>query len=347
MKRLFTYSILFILAACEKGTENNAPPAPGSQTGQNSSTVCFKTTFINTTINDGSVSVFFLNEKDGFVTSYNGGIYKTTDSAKTWTKLNSGTTLPIRDIYFIDNNKGFAVGGLHSCGGTGCIPPGGFILRTLDGGQTWTKIYTPATMIEISSIYFTSATTGFCVGDNMIFKTIDGGVTWAATTLANVGGVMLKVSFADSQNGYIACAFDKIVKTTDGGATWTVTSPNKNVGYYSLSSSQGVTYVSGQGRILKTLNAGINWTELSNSPVDIYSIHFTDQNTGYAFGRGNYSGGDFGYTYGAMYCTNDGGYSWNGNGDFKDVGMIQSVSFPTKNIAYAVSGSKIIKISIQ
>jgi photosystem II stability/assembly factor-like uncharacterized protein len=85
----------------------------------------------------------------------------------------------------------------------------------------------------------------------------------------------------------------------------------------------------------------------SNSPSDIFSIHFTDKNTGYAFGRGNYSGGDFGHTYGAMYCTNDGGNSWNGNGDFKDVGMIQSVSFPTKNTAYAVSGSKIIKVSIQ
>jgi photosystem II stability/assembly factor-like uncharacterized protein len=262
MKRLFTYSLLFILAACEKGTDNNAAPSPVNQGGQNNSTVCFKTTFINTTINGGSVSVFFLNEKDGFVTSYTGGIYKTTDSAKTWTTLNSGTTLPIRDIYFIDNNKGFAVGGLHSCGGTGCVPPGGFILRTLDGGQNWTKIYTPANMIEISSIYFTNATTGFCAGDNMIFKTTDGGATWAATTLNNLGGLMLKISFADNQNAYITCTADKIVKTIDGGATWTVTSPNKGVVHYAASSAEGVTYVSGQGKILKTFNGGSNWTEL-------------------------------------------------------------------------------------
>lgn len=333
---LMCSACLVFFVTCKKNDIN---------TIQNSSSICFKTSIINTNITENFLSVFFINGKDGFITGDNGGIYKTTDSAKSWTALNSTTSLPIRDIYFLDSNKGFAAGGKNTCEGTGCISPGGFILETQNSGQSWTKILAPTGKIELSSICFINSTTGFCAGDNAVFNTNDGGKTWTENKLNNIGGKMMKISFIDNQNGFIACLFDKILKTTNGGLTWEITSPNKNVGYYSLSSSEGVSYVSGQGKILKTLNNGTNWTELTNSPVDIYAIYFTDKNIGYAFGRGNYSGGDFEHSYGSIYCTSNGGNTWNGKGDFKDVGLIKAVSFPTKNIAYAISGNKIIKIS--
>lgn len=340
MKYLLKYSILLFvfLTVCQKDNKNM---------NENTSLLCFNTTFINTNLSDDFLSIFFINGKDGFISGRNGGIYKTTDSAKTWTKLNSTTTLPIRDIYFLDNSNGFAVGGENSCGGTGCTPPGGFILKTQDGGQSWTKIFTPSDKIEISSIYFIDKTKGFCIGPNVIFKTNDGGQTWMENKINNLGGKMMKISFLDNQNGFIVCLFDKILKTNNGGLTWEISSPNKDVGYYSFSSSEGVSYVSGQGRILKSANGGSSWTELVNSPSDIYAIKFTDKNIGYAFGRGNYSGGCFGHSYGSMYCTNNGGATWNGNGDFKEVGLIESVSFPVPNIGYAISGNKIIKILIK
>lgn len=327
---------ILLLSACKKDT----------QTKQNNSSICFETTFLNANIQDGLISVFFLNGKDGFVTSYNGGIYKTTDSAKTWTALSSTTNLPIRDIYFLDSNNGFAVGGENSCGGTGCIPPGGFILRTQDAGQTWNRVYTPSNKFEITSIAFINDLVGFCVGVNVIYKTIDGGQSWSEYQINNLSGNMMKIKFEDSQNGFVVCLFDKILKTIDGGNTWQVTSPNKNIGYYSLSSSSGTTYVSGQGKILKSVDNGNSWNTLANSPSDIFDIHFTTENIGYAFGRGNYSGGDFGHSYGSMYCTDNGGNTWNGNGDFKDVGLIKAVSFPLDKIGYAVSGNKIIRITI-
>ena len=330
-------SCIIILTSCKK--EN--------QTTQNNSSICFETTFLSTNIQDGFISVFFLNGKDGFVTGYNGGIYKTIDSAKTWTALNSTTNLPIRDIYFLDSNNGFAVGGENSCGGTGCIPPGGFILKTQNAGQTWNKIFTPSNKLEITSISFINNLVGFCVGDNVIYKTIDGGQSWTEYQVNNLRGKMMKIKFSDNQNGFIVCLFDKILKTTDGGNSWQITSPNKNIGYYSLSLSDGISYVSGQGKILKSLDNGISWYELATSPSDIYDIHFTTKNIGYAFGRGNYSGGDFGHSYGSMYCTDNGGNSWNGNGNFKDVGLIQAVSFPLSNIGYAVSGNKVIRITMK
>jgi photosystem II stability/assembly factor-like uncharacterized protein len=315
-------------------------------TTRNNSAICFETSFLNTNIQDGLISVFFLNGKDGFVAGYNGGIYKTTDSAKNWAALNSTTNLPIRDIYFFNSNTGIAVGGLNSCGGAGCIPPGGFILRTRDAGQTWNQIYTPSNKLEITSVYFINNLTGFCVGDNVIYKTTDGGKSWAENQINNLGGKMMKIKFSDRQNGFIVCLFGKILRTIDGGNTWQITTPGKNIGYYSLSSSNGKSYVSGQGKILKSVDNGITWNEIAGSPSDIYDIHFSTQNIGYAFGRGDYSGGDFGSSYGSMYCTDNGGNTWSGNGNFKDVGLIQAVSFPSGKTGYAVSENKVIKIIV-
>ena len=313
---------IVLISACKKD----------NQTTQNNSSICFETTFLNTNIQEGLITVFFLNGKDGFVASYNGNIYKTIDSAKNWTALNSTTNLPIRDIYFLDANNGFAVGE--------------FILRTQNAGQTWNRIFTPSNKFEITSITFTSNLVGFCVGVNVIYKTIDGGQSWSEYQVNNLGGNMMKIKFSDSQNGFIVCLFGKILRTTDGGISWQIISPNKNIGYYSLSSSNGESYVSGQGKILKSVDNGISWNELASSPSDIYDIHFTSKNIGYAFGRGNYSGGDFGRSYGSMYCTDNGGNSWNGNGNFKNVGLIQAASFPLSKIGYAVSGNKVIRIVV-
>ncbi len=327
---------IVLMTACQKD----------NQTVQNNSSICFDTTFLNTDIQDGFMSIFFLNGKEGYMTSYKGGIFKTVDSAKTWVALSSTTNLPILDIYFLDANNGFAVGGENSCGGTGCIPQGGFILRTQNAGQTWNKIFTTTNKFEITSITFLNNLIGFCIGGNVIYKTINGGQTWSEYQVNNLGGNMMKIKFRDSQNGFVVCLFDTILKTIDGGISWQITSPNKNIGYYSMSLYNGISYVSGQGKILKSVDNGINWNELASSPSDIYDIHFTSESIGYAFGRGNYSGGDFGRPYGSMYCTNNGGNSWNGNGDFKDVGLIKAVSFPSIKIGYAISGNKVIKIEI-
>lgn len=52
-------------------------------------------------------------------------VYHSTDSGETWTKLPTGQSTPIRSLYFMDDERGFAVGDL------------GLVLATRDGGQTW------------------------------------------------------------------------------------------------------------------------------------------------------------------------------------------------------------------
>lgn len=59
---------------------------------------------------------------------------------------------------------------------------------------------------------------------------------------------------------------------------------------------------------------------------------------------GDYSGGDFGFTYGSLYCTDDGGNSWKGTSRLTNSFFITAVSFPTPSTGYATSNNKIIKI---
>jgi photosystem II stability/assembly factor-like uncharacterized protein len=334
---IYLAGITFLIFSCKKN-DNNTGIGKGLPSNVD-------TTILNANLPEPLLSVFFTSPASGFVGGSNGGIYKTADSGKTWSPLQSTVNLPIYSLYFLNGQKGFAVGGQDFCGGTGCPIPGAFILETVDGGQTWAKVYTPTAKVELHSVCFVNASTGFCAGGDMIIKTSDGGQTWSEYKVNDLGGKLMQIAFTDAQKGYIT-SHAKIVETTDGGMTWRATSPLRNIGYYSIGASGGTLYVSGQGKMIKSTNDGTSWSELSNSPSDIYAVHFIDSKKGFAFGRGNYSGGDFGYSYGAIYFTNDGGASWAGSAEVKEVGLIGAVSFPTDGLGYGVSGNKIIRIKV-
>ena len=331
--------IMFTMFACNKSNLSDfSTTHPHVPTGEN-------ITLLPPALPQALTAIYFTSDQTGFVAGATGGIYKTTDGGNNWQTLNSPVTLPIYGLFFVSQSTGFAVGGDDSCTGTGCTIDGGFILRTTDGGQNWAKVYTPANKIELNSVYFVNSSVGFCIGNNVIFKTTNGGNSWTEQAIDNLGGKMMQVKFADQNKGYIACLFDKIVQTNDGGKTWTVTSPQTDKGYYSVAAAEGATYVSGQGKIIKSTNNGSSWNILTNAPADIYALYFKDAQDGIAFGTGEYSGGDFGYSYAAIYTTSDGGSTWAGSSAVKDYRPIYNVSFPGGNTGFGLNMNRVIKIS--
>lgn len=54
-------------------------------------------------------------------------VFYTPDAGKTWSMFDTGSTVPLRSIQFVDDEHGFAAGEL------------GVILATADGGQTWRR----------------------------------------------------------------------------------------------------------------------------------------------------------------------------------------------------------------
>jgi photosystem II stability/assembly factor-like uncharacterized protein len=334
---IYLAGIASLIFSCKKSDNNGIINTPLP--------IGVSTTFLTPNIPETLQSVFFTSAETGFVGGGKGGIYKTVDSGKTWAAQNSTVNLPIYSLFFLNDQKGFAVGGEDFCEGAGCVPPGSFVLRTLNGGATWEKVYTLIEKSELSSVYFVNAATGFCAGGDLIIKTSDSGRTWNEYRVNDLGGKLMKITFTNTQKGYIT-SHAKIVATTDGGLTWRAMSTHQNPGYYAISAPGGVLYVAGINKMIKSSNEGAVWSELSNSPIDIFALHFINSKKGFAFGRGNYAGGDFGHSYASIYFTSDGGKTWSGSADYEDAEWIMAASFPTDSLGYAVSATRVIRIRV-
>ena len=123
-------------------------------------------------------------------------------------------------VFFTDANTGTIVGG------------GGTILRTTNGGATWTP-QSSGTTQHLESVFFTDANTGTAVGgeykseawDSTILRTTDGGTTWTRQYYNAYPPIWLlaplfSVFFTDANTGTVVGEVGTILRTTDGGQTW-------------------------------------------------------------------------------------------------------------------------------
>jgi hypothetical protein len=123
-------------------------------------------------------------------------------------------------VCFTDATNGWAVGS------------NGSILRSLDGGESWTT-QPSGTTNYLSSVYFHDTSTGWVVGnEGLILKTVDGGTHWIAQG-SGITVWLRSVWFQDSQTGWAVGANGVFLMTTDGGESW---SPRKSFTNKTLSS---------------------------------------------------------------------------------------------------------------
>jgi len=240
------------------------------------------------------------------------------------------------------------VGGSGDCVEIGCVPFSDVMLRTKDGGITWERVsLNLSEKTELHSVRFVNNSIGFAIGNSLIIRTIDGGNSWEEKRIDNLGGIMQNIDFNGTRNGMIISTGGKIVSTTDGGNTWVINSEISVVGSVSISlASDNIAFASGNTKIFKSNNFGSSWIELANSPTDNFDINFVTKDLGFAVGRGNFSGGDFGHFYGAIAYTTDGGENWVGNKNIIETGSFLESSFPSEKVGYIVSSNKILKIII-
>jgi len=99
----------------------------------------------------------------------------------------------------------------------------GTILRSDDGGGTWT-LQSSGTTQSLYGVSFVNANTGTVVGDSgTILRTEDGGATWTAQSSGTTQS-LYGVSFVNANTGTVVGGFGTILRTEDGGATWTLQS---------------------------------------------------------------------------------------------------------------------------
>lgn len=222
----------------------------------------------------------------------------------------------------------------------------GTVIRSMDGGVTWT-ITDSGTQQQLSSVAFADANTGMAVGDGgTILRTSDGGLTWESVRVMPTGGTLRSVALWDAENGIVVGftprpprQHDSIVlRTTDGGATW-ARLPNLGGPYlFGVSCPDvGVCTVVGGGRngggqvIYRTTDGGDTWLNQSpsRSRPALYAVAFTDVDTGTAVG---YNAG--------ILRTIDGGLSWTQQ---RAAGTFQGVSLVDATTGTVVGGGSILR----
>lgn len=197
-------------------------------------------------------AVAFLDESNGFIgnigTDYYPGVsdttplYRTRDGGATWQPVDTGAAT-IKGVCAIDvvvseriyQGKLVPRTVIHAAGRVG--GPAG-ILRSIDGGETWTVIDMGDRIGMITDIKFFNENTGYLFGatsaqigeaEGVILLTRDGGKTWREVYRSGrAGEVIWKAHFPTRGTGYgtvqsydQARASQLVVKTTDGGETWT------------------------------------------------------------------------------------------------------------------------------
>ncbi|MBL4707759.1 MAG: hypothetical protein JKY48_04890 [Flavobacteriales bacterium] len=178
-----------------------------------------------------------------------------------WTTASGITRGRNDDVFFVNDSIGYVAGGVRNT-----------ISKTVDGGDSWTNIFTVGTYLR--SINFLDASTGFCGSlDTAFYMTVDSGNTWVDIS-SNISPVPKGICGLSSPNDstiygcgiYNEPAF--IVKSTDRGTTWT-------------------------------------YIDMSLYAKALVEVHFISQDTGFVAGRANpFADG------GVILYTTDGGISW-------------------------------------
>lgn len=222
-----------------------------------------------------------------------GGVWKTTDGGVTWLPLTDNqASLAVGSITLDPSAPDTIYVGTGESNETGDAYFGAGILKSTDGGATWTQIPGPfASGTEMSGttigrisvhpsasqVLLASVATFSPGSPGGIFRTADGGATWTNV----LPGTIPRSGIFDPVNGNIAWAAMEgvgVFKSTDGGVTWNPangtganTLPSANLGRIELAIAPSVTSTvyAAMGNssrstlgIFKTQDGGVNWTSL-------------------------------------------------------------------------------------
>ena len=167
-----------------------------------------------------------------------GHVLLSDDSGKSWRQADVPVSSDLVAVSFPSTNTGWAVG--HD----------GVVLRTTDGGLTWTRQLDGHRAGQIFVDYYTREAG---VGDPKRTALLEEAKRIAAQGAENP---FLDVWFENETTGFVVGAFGLILRTTDGGATWEpwlhLLDNPKAFHLYSIRGVAGDVYITGeQGLVLK------------------------------------------------------------------------------------------------
>ena len=229
-------------------------------------------------------------ERRGLVATDGGKIFATDDAGESWRLVRYGRSLAdhLFDLDFVDRWNGWAVG----LGG---------VLRTRDGGETWTEVIRSVSengYLSGFAIHFFDESNGCMVGQNgSVMSTSDGGASWSPvlTPLPEKSAPSLRdLFFVDERNGWAVGDEGAILHTSDAGQTWGI----EDTGIAEAKSEPRLERIQ-RGSRVEELDLGDRTAGLSLS-----AVRFVDPQHGWVTGYFSDTGRSL------VLRTGDGGATW-------------------------------------
>jgi photosystem II stability/assembly factor-like uncharacterized protein len=248
-------------------------------------------------------TVYFLDDKRGWIGGDNGFLSRTEDGGHSWVKQVVQTTAAINDIYFRDKEAGFLIAG-------------NAIFTTRDNGMRWTEArrFLPSEFdgadVELYSVRFSSKKKGWVVGsvskrervvDSILLFTDNAGETWQRQR-APSRLELIHIDFASDKRGWITGADGTILATVDGGASWIrqASGTKATIFHVDFRGEKKGLAVGERGTILRTLDGGVTWTPVPiRTKSTLLNVQFINDDKSWVVGRS-----------GVILRSDDGGLTW-------------------------------------
>lgn len=244
----------------------------------------------------------------GFASGSNGTILKSDDGGENWQNLMSNSSHAFNCVFGVDinnifvgrlslktttnGNSFFDIGGLDSLGGVkdihffnnsdGLILNSGGVLKTNDGGSTWSSTIMPVNsnaplgQLWVNDFQFINPNSGFAFGGletdsinyGVLYKTIGGGDVWIDMNFS--GKSITACYFSDIITGYYTdnvAGNASIYKTVNGGSVWSLlnTFTNERITDIMFYDDLIGYTTSVEGHINKTTDGGLTWENVHST----------------------------------------------------------------------------------
>jgi photosystem II stability/assembly factor-like uncharacterized protein len=238
-----------------------------------------------------------------------------------WTKINSLPNALFNDIFFIDNNIGYA------CNNSG-------IYKSVNGGLDWQKI----SNIPAYNIGAWGTKASFVFGTNRISTTLNTGTSFLEKDYTALPSNPTFIDcFYVNANTCFASSGKLIWKSIDSGVTFDSLYNFQTSTYNSLYFlNEQLGWIRRPGEIFKTTNSGISWVLQNYTAPGYGGLEFADEFNGYYVDQDN--NGNL-----KVYKTINGGLTSQLSFQTTNVFGITDVDVINTNICYVSVDNKIFR----